>query len=88
MNRQLVLVAILLLVFLQEVDFACIFTSFNHMQEISRGEAGRTFTREVLLLLRERAKTGPMYSTPHRVAGLCWPSPRLSRWPSESETER
>ena len=67
MKRQLVLLAILILVFLHEVGFVCIFASFVYMSS-NRG-AGRTLTPEVLLSLRSTALK-PDRSTRQRIVSL------------------
>ena len=55
MKRQSLLSALLLLVLLDEVGFIRIFMSFNHISDNAHGEAGRTLTREAILLLRAAA---------------------------------
>ena len=68
---QLVLFAILLLVFPLEVEFICLFASFNYMSNNynANEEAGRTSTCEVLLSVRSTALK-PDQSTRQRIVLL------------------
>jgi len=58
-----------ILVFLLEVEFICLFASFNYMSNNVNEEAGRTSTCEVLLSVRSTALK-PDQSTRQRIVLL------------------